>query len=286
MDGTQSSGLGWQRDLKDGRDYRPDNSAVEELLQNLGPPSGPRRRIRDNVDLREFLSPSRDQGSLHSSCAFAVLGLVGYFEARGTGRVVDASRLFLYQMALKLLGLTGNASVDLRTTFKALVRFGTPTERYWPYSKEQFQVEPTDPFLFSFGHEYKTIRYMRLDGADGGATLRRVKTYLAAGFALTFGFCVPSSTTTEPDVCYRPQFDAIRGGQAVLAVGYDDSRRIASERGALLFQGSWGPTWGDQGCGWLPYAFVQNEFAADFWTALRTDWTSSGAFLRPAVDDA
>ncbi len=272
MDVFEPRGMGWQRDLKDARDYHPDHASVRELLSGIGRTRSRQRRLPTSVDLREFLPVPQDQGSLNSSTAFAVLALVGYFDARFNGRALDASRLFLYQVALKLLGQSRNASVDLRTTFKALVRFGAPPEVYWPYEPDRFNLDPTDAFLFGFRRDYEPIRYLRLDADDGEETLRAVKSFLAAGIVTTFGFPVPGSLTAESDIAYRPQFDSIRGGQAVLAVGFDDHRRIASETGALLFSGSWGTQWGEQGYGWLPYAYVTNGFAVDYWTAIRHDW--------------
>jgi C1A family cysteine protease len=285
MDGAEPRGMGWQRDLKDGRDYRPDHAAVNELLSKLGRSRLRRQRLPASIDLREYFFTPQDQGSLNSSSAFAVLALVGYFEARSRGHVLDASRLFLFQIALKLLGLTGNAGVDLRTTFKALARFGAPPERFWPYEAERFQFDPTDAFLFSFARDFEAIRYFRLDAADGENTLRLVKSFLASGFVSAFGFAVPSSLAGDADIGYRPLFDSIRGGQAVLAVGYDDNRRIASDTGALLFRGSWGARWGEAGYGWLPYTYVTNQFAVDFWTAFRNDWVDAGPWLRPFLDD-
>jgi C1A family cysteine protease len=284
MEEFECRGMGWQRDLKDARDYEPEHPAVRELLQDAGRSRPRQRRLPPAMDLREYLGSPRDQGSLNSSPAFAVLALVSYFEARTYGRTLDASRLFLFQMALKLLRLTGNASVDLRTTFKALVRFGAPPEHFWPYRMDRLSNDPTDAFLFSFVREFEAIRYLRLDATDGEKTLRAVKSYLAAGFVMAFGFSVPSSLTAEGDISYRPQFDSILGGQAVLAVGYDDRRRIASDTGALLFRGSWGAGWGEQGCGWLPYSYVTNQFAVDFWTVLRQDWVRSGTLGNPATN--
>ncbi len=281
MERFESRGMGWQRDLKDARDYRPDHPAIREFFEDLGRNRNRHRRLPSTVDLREFLPLPRDQGNINSSTAFAVLGLIGYLEARTIGRSVDASPLFLFQMALKLLRLTGNASVNLRTTFKALVRFGSPPEHYWPYSLDRFHSDPTDAFLFSFSRDYESIRYFRLDASDGATTLRVVKSYLAAGFATAFGFCVPSSLTEESDIIYRPQFDSIRGGQAVLAIGYDDGRRIASDTGAILFIGSWGAKWGERGCGWLPYSYIVNQFAGDFWTGIRPEWLKSGVLNKP-----
>lgn len=284
MEGFESRGMGWQRDLADGRDYHPDHPVIRALWRQSSRSATRARRMPPFMDLREYLPVAEDQGTLNASTAFAALSLIAYFEVRSSGHTLDASRLFLCQMALKLLHLKGKANVDLRTTFKALVRFGAPPEHYWPYDVEHFQLDPTDAFLFSHARDFESIRYLRLDTLDGEKTLRRVKEYLAAGFVLAFGFSVPSSLTADADIGYRPKFDAIRGGQAVLAVGYDDHRRIGSDTGALLFRNSWGAGWGEKGYGWLPYSYVTDHMAVDFWTALRPSWLDAGYLCKPLAD--
>jgi hypothetical protein len=42
-----------------------------------------------------------------------------------------------------------------------------------------------------------------------------------------------------------------------------------------------GPAWGDQGFGWLPYAFLRERLAIDFWTLVNRDRLLSGEFKRP-----
>jgi len=59
------------------------------------------------------------------------------------------------------------------------------------------------------------------------------------------------------------------------------NRRIRSDRGALLMMNSWGHKWGDGGAGWLPYTYVRERLAADFWTLLSPQWLASGDFRRP-----
>ena len=78
----------------------------------------------------------------------------------------------------------------------------------------------------------------------------------------------------------RPTFDAPHGGQAVVAVGYDDTH-LSTSRGALLIRSSWGRGWGDEGYGWLPYAYVEEQLAVDFWTVIRADWLASEEFTKP-----
>jgi C1A family cysteine protease len=124
---------------------------------------------------------------------------------------------------------------------------------------------------------------VRLDppGSRGRDTLRKVKSFLTAGFACVFGFPVSTTVTNESEIPYPTVFDAIRGGQAALAVGFDDNRRIRSDRGGLLISPNWGSRWGDCGFGWLPYTYVVQQLAVDFWTLVRPAWLASGEFQRP-----
>jgi C1A family cysteine protease len=109
-----------------------------------------------------------------------------------------------------------------------------------------------------------------------------VKAFLAAGFVVAFGFSVPTTLPADGNIAYRPTFDALLGGQALLAVGYND-RWLSGSRGALLVRSSWGPQWGEQGYGWLPYAYVEEQLAIDFWTVLCADWIESNEFDRPSL---
>jgi C1A family cysteine protease len=156
-----------------------------------------------------------------------------------------------------------------------------PPERHWPYEVDRLTREP-DAFLFSFAEPYRSLSYVRLDvrKSSGAETLELVKSLLAAGFPAVFGFGVPNSLTNDGDIPYRPTFDSVVGGQAVLAAGYDD-RWLRGSRGALLVRSSWGAQWGEEGYGWLPYAYVEEQLAVDFWTLVHPDWIASGEFDTP-----
>jgi C1A family cysteine protease len=70
----------------------------------------------------------------------------------------------------------------------------------------------------------------------------------------------------------------------VIAAGYDD-RWLRGSRGALLVRSSWGSEFGENGYGWLPYAYVEEHLAADFWTLFHPDWITSGEFDLPEVPE-
>jgi C1A family cysteine protease len=283
MSGFIPAGLGWQRDLPDVRDFATASPRVRAVLHRLKRPRTARAHRPSTIDWREYCPPIRDQGNLASCTAHACLGLFEYFERRASGNSRDGSRLFLYQMTRRLLQHTTNAASNLRATLKAMIRFGIPPERHWPYDTAKSEAEPA-PFLFSFAQESQSITYLRLDprGSIGAENLLRVKSFLAAGLPSVFGFSVVSSVSGDPAIAYPTCSDSVQGGHAVLVVGYDDSYRIRSTKGALLIHNSWGTGWGDGGYGWLPYAYLEQQLAVDCWTMLKPSWLDSGEFGQPA----
>ena len=61
-------------------------------------------------------------------------------------------------------------------------------------------------------------------------------------------------------------------------VGYDDDRKFGTEKGALQIRNSWGTGWGEDGYGWLPYKYVTEGLAVDFWSLFRNEYVDTGNF--------
>ena len=177
------------------------------------------------------------------------------------------------------MGVTGVYGAYLRDTMKAMVLFGVPPESYWAYDTAKFDDEPT-AFLYSLASNYKSIKYFKLDppGTPPATVLSNIKTQIAAGFPSMFGFTVYSSISNAAEIPFPVKGNTILGGHAILAVGFDDNKLIGTQKGALLIRNSWGTSWGSSGYGWLPFAYVLQGLAVDFWTLVQSSFVDTDLF--------
>src|SRR3954468_16319379 len=175
-------GLGWQKSLPDFRDFTPETEELRDMFGRLRLAAGSAAELPAQESLASFFPAIDDQQGVNSSAAQACVALVQYFDRRALGRTISLSKLFVYQSTQKLLGIRGNCGLDLRSTLKAIVTFGIPSEQHWPYEVAKADNDPP-AFLYALADRYKSIRYVRLDGRNrtGRETLERVKSFLLAG---------------------------------------------------------------------------------------------------------
>jgi len=298
-------GTGWLPPRPDLRDYTEDSPMIKPMLAKLGLSSGNEEKVTavkgkasaglkqkpaTSVDLRQWCSPIENQQSIGSCTAQAAIGIVEYFEKRAYNRHIDGSRMFLYKVTRNLMQTTGDTGAWLRNVMGALALCGVPDEKYWPYKIEDFDKEP-DAFIYSVADNYEAIKYFCHDpqGANIPTTkvLESVKKYLEAGIPSMFGFWGFSSfdnADVKGGIPYPSPNESAEWGHAIVAVGYDDKIKIKNLKsgyvstGALLIRNSWGTSWGDKGYGWLPYDYVYNDLATDFWSLLEMGWVDSRQF--------
>jgi C1A family cysteine protease len=299
-------GTGWLPPIADMRDYtavhedvRPQRN-IRQMSVKLGIPEPTAAlSLPSGQDLRPWCSAIENQLNLGSCTAHAGVGVVEYCERRAFGRHIDASRLFVYKTTRNLMGVVGDTGAWLRYTMGALRLCGAPPEKYWPYTDRKqpgpagertFDEEPPC-FVYSLAEDYEAIAYFAHDplgqNIPPGDVLVSVKNYLAAGVPSMFGFFgFPSADAGDvpgafPFPC--PGEEAI-WGHAVVAVGYNDTLKITNKQcnktttGAFLIRNSWGTAWGDNGYGWLPYDYVLQRLALDFWSLLKMEWVDTKQF--------
>ncbi len=283
MERAEKHGMGYLRDLPDMRDYTEDHEEVKKILKASKPLKDALKANPASVDLRAWCSPIEDQESIGSCTANAGIGMLEYYQRRAFGKHIDASRLFLYKVTRNLLGWTGDTGAYLRDTMKALVMCGAPPEHYWPYDIAKYDEEPS-AFLYALGDNYEAVKYFRLDpaGTTRAKRLEAIKSYLAAELPSMFGFTVyssiPGSGDGKGEIPYPKSGETVLGGHAILAVGYDDAKKIGTSKGALLIRNSWGTGWGMAGYGWLPYDYVLKGLANDFWSLVQADFVDTDLF--------
>jgi C1A family cysteine protease len=241
---------GWIPDLPDQRDHV--YAAPPKVLAVL-----PKK-----ADLRPKCPPVLDQGELGSCTANAIANAFRFDEMKQkVAKPMAPSRLFIYYNERAMEGtIHSDAGAQIRDGIKSVVKQGVCPETEWPYDIAKFaQKPPAKAFKDALKHQ--ALSYQRLI-----QSLSQMKGCLAAGYPFVFGFSVYESFESQSvaktgKVPIPGPTEKSLGGHAVLAVGYDDADQH------VTVMNSWSAKWGDKGCFYLPYAYINDgNLAADFWT--------------------
>jgi C1A family cysteine protease len=142
------------------------------------------------MDLNDW-SPVEEQAPLHLCAANAAVSLIEHFERVADGRHLNASRLFLHQVACHLSNLPPTAGPSVRSVVEALATFGVPLESSWPYDPNKLQEEPPE-WCYGQARSYRATSYLRLDrpGIDKNALIAQIKIFAYSGMPAIFGFSI------------------------------------------------------------------------------------------------
>lgn len=241
---------GWIPDLPDHRDFL------------YAAPIPTLRALPTSVDLRPQCPPVYDQGQLGSCTGNAIAGAIHFDRLK---QKLDPnfapSRLFIYYNERDMEGTVDTDSgAQIRDGMKSVSQQGACSEEVWPYDISKFAIKPSQNG-YDTALQHKAKVYSRLSH-----DLAQMKGCLASGFPFVFGFAVyesfESSEVAQTGHAPMPgPADALIGGHAVVAVGYDDSVQV------FFVRNSWGDGWGMKGYFTLPYAYLtQRNLSSDFWT--------------------
>jgi C1A family cysteine protease len=244
-----NAGYGWTPDLPDVRDFQ--FAVAPEVAKELPP----------KVDLREQCPAVYDQGHLGSCTANAIGAALEFDQMKQKEKEFVPSRLFVYYCEREIENtVDSDSGAQIRDGIKSVNAIGAPPEPDWPYEIDKFKDKPSEQ-AYSDAKMAEALTYERVQRA-----LDDMKGCLAEGFPFVFGFAVyesfESEEVTKTGVAPMPQSDeTLKGGHAVLAVGYDDSE----ER--LIVRNSWGDQWGQDGYFTLPYPYMTDRgLSSDFWS--------------------
>lgn len=241
--------LGWLPDLPDQRDVM--YAAPMMVMQKL--PTA--------VDLRNQCPPVYNQGALGSCTANGLAGAYEFDLKKQKKTDYMPSRLFIYYNERVLINtVNSDSGAYIRDGIKTMNKEGVCPESLWPYDISKFTVKPPKKD-YDEAKKCQIKSYQRLINS-----LSQLKGCLAEGFPFVFGFTVYDSFMTnevaKTGIMPMPKTgEHTRGGHAVMAVGYDDSKN------AFIIRNSWGTNWGIKGYFYMPYAYISNpNLCDDFWT--------------------
>lgn len=215
------------------------------------------------IDLRDLCSPVENQGNTSSCTGNAIVGALEVRQNKMDGKFVDLSRLFVYyneRVYEKTVGEDEGAY--LRSGMKVIKRLGVCTEKHWPFSSRKVRSKPSEAaYADALNRKFESYESVRsFIGVKRALTDKNPVVFCFAMYDSFYGSQVrKTGNMPVPDT----ENEEYMGGHAVLCVGYDDDRKV------VICRNSWGPTWGDKGYFYMPYAFFRNKDECDdMWVVL------------------
>jgi C1A family cysteine protease len=247
---SEHGGYGWVHDLPDARDFVY-AAPLTRFLQGL-PPS---------VDLRTECPPVYDQGQLGSCTANGIAGAIEFDQRKQGTKEFTPSRLFIYYNERVIEGtVQQDSGAQVRDGIKSVAAIGAPPETDWSYDIQKFADKPSSQ-AYADAKQDLVLSYARV-----AQVLNQMQGCLAEGYPFVFGFTVyksfESDSVADTGIVPMPgSGEKVAGGHCVLAVGYDDAKRV------FIVRNSWGADWGIKGYCLMPYEYLlRSHLASDFWT--------------------
>jgi C1A family cysteine protease len=213
------------------------------------------------VDLRPKCPPVYDQGQLGSCTGNGIAAAIQFDQMKQGKKGFMPSRLFIYYNERAMENtIAQDAGAQIRDGIKAVATLGAPPETDWPYDIAKFADKP--PLnTYTEAKQDLVTTYSRVTH-----NLLQMQACLAEGYPFVFGFTVYESfegaAVAKNGIVSMPaKGEKLVGGHCVVAVGYDDSKRM------FIVRNSWGTGWGLKGYFMMPYEYLTDpHLASDFWT--------------------
>lgn len=224
---------------------------VEEIVQEpLSLTYEPKVSPREAVDLREFFTPVRNQGSLGSCCVFATTSLYEYLLKKGKDADRDFSERFVFYYTNILKGKP-DGGASYKTVLDAMAENGVCEENLCPYDLDKMGEEPSvQARNDAQNHRVTEAMNVRVRHED-------ITSALSAGYPVGISLKLFDSfgETYKGFVSYPTDEELASdetGYHAMVVVGYSEKDNV------YIVRNSWGESFGDNGYCYIPFSYIDN----------------------------
>lgn len=230
------------------------------------------------IDYSANLPPIFDQGVRGACVAAATVRTDFAFDevAKGAYPAGGLSVAFAYTMAKAMDGIPNDEGTYPLTLYNVLQKFGVCSEETMPYSTLASLQAPDLPTITQAAMDealkYKLDAYAQLlapDDIDRSNVLATIRQALKIEGPFTMALLVCDNFEPDPKNSYKIPLPSgnMRGGHAISIVGDIPSLQ------SLKLRNTWGPRWGKDGYGLLPYEWITAKY--DFGYYAFEAWTST-----------
>ena len=233
----------------EGQLYRLNPANIERPLEETYVPiTG---KLPDEVDLRAEFTPIRNQGSLGSCTAFAVVSVYEHIVKRNQKKEIDLSELFAYQSARRRMSEERRENGEGTSIYDMVTGMGEDgicLETLHPYVVENLPEPSEEAKADAQGRKItKALNVER--------NLQDLKSALSQGYPVIISLRLfesfassPTGFVPHPSKDERQHED--HSSHAMVICGYSDNEKV------FIVRNSWGTTFGDKGYCYIPYSYI------------------------------
>jgi hypothetical protein len=204
---------------------------------------------------KDYFPEIVDQGNIES-CVPTCISTVYYYLTMKQSNYLNfrISRLYLYYQFRRLYD---DVNLDEGSTIKDCINIlhkdGIVPEFLYPYIESKVFNNPfnnTSEFLDKYSKFCRCLGFENI-------SRKVIKQKLLLDHPVLCGIKLFDSVYTDEVrnsgiIKYCEEYDKILGGHCIILIGFDDDKKY------YKFINSWGPKWGDNGFGYLPYDYIKN----------------------------
>lgn len=231
-----------------GQVYRLNPKNIERPLEETYTPVA--GKLPSEADLRQDFTVIKDQGSLGSCTAFAVVAAYEYLLKRDKKQDIDLSELFAYQNARSRMSEERKAEgegTSIYDMIKGMGEDGICLENLHPYVTENLPEPSPEAREEAQGRKITKALNVNCD-------LHDFKSALSQGYPIIISlrlfesFDQPTGFIPRPTDDERARED--HANHAMVVCGYSDNDRV------FIVRNSWGTRFGDKGYCYIPYSYI------------------------------